>query len=74
MTAFALGKRFGTVVLSPSTIDLLDDADRPGLYSSVREHLKPCGRFLVGMANPEASGKLGPLERTQEFTGRSGRR
>nr|SBO92674.1 hypothetical protein BN4615_P2188 [Nonomuraea gerenzanensis] len=74
MTAFKLGERFGTAILSPSTIDLLDDADRPGLYSSVREHLRPGGRFLLGMANPDASGRQEPLERTQEFTGRSGRR
>lgn len=74
MTSFALGKRFGTAIVSPSTIDLLDDAGRIGLYASVREHLEPGGRFLVGMANPDASGRPEPLERTQEFTGRSGRR
>ncbi|MCS7477851.1 daptide-type RiPP biosynthesis methyltransferase [Umezawaea endophytica] len=73
MSDFALGKRFGTVVISPGTINLLDTADRPGLYASVRDHLEPGGRFLLGVpdavdAEPES------LERSQEFAGASGRR
>jgi SAM-dependent methyltransferase len=73
MTAFALDERFGTVVISPGTIDLLDEAGRPGLYASVREHLAPGGRFLLSLAQSDAV-KSESLERTQEIPGKSGRR
>jgi SAM-dependent methyltransferase len=73
MSAFALDERFGTVVISPGTINLLDAADRPGLYASVREHLEPGGRFLLGVPDT-AAGQPESLERSQEFSGASGRR
>jgi len=72
MTAFALDKRFGTVLVSPGTIDLLDEADQPGLYASVREHLAPGGRFLLSIAQADAA-RSESLERHQEFPGKSGR-
>ncbi|GAA2591815.1 daptide-type RiPP biosynthesis methyltransferase [Streptomyces axinellae] len=71
MSDFALGKRFGTVVISYGSINLLDDADRPGLYASVREHLVPGGQFMISMADTSRSESL---ERQQELSGRSGRR
>lgn len=73
MTAFALDRRFGTVVISPGTIDLLDKADRPGLYASVRAHLAPGGRFLLSIAQSDAA-RSESLERDQVIPGRSGRR
>nr|AGS49973.1 methyltransferase [uncultured bacterium esnapd26] len=71
MSAFVLDKRFGAVVISYGSINLLDDADRPGLYASVREHLEPGGQFMISMAN---TGRSQALERDQELSGRSGRR
>ena len=73
MSAFALGKRFGTVVISSGSINELDETARRGLYASVREHLEPGGKFLLSL---ELSGPAdsGPQERQQELTGRSGRR
>jgi SAM-dependent methyltransferase len=73
MSAFALDKRFGTVVISPGTINVLGDADRPGLYASVRDHLEPGGQFLLGVPDAGAV-KSESLERAQEFSGGSGRR
>jgi SAM-dependent methyltransferase len=73
MSAFALDKRFGTVVLGPGTVDLLDDADRLGLYASVREHLEPGGRFLLSVVQRDAA-KSEVLERCQELSGGSGRK
>ncbi|MFI8933350.1 daptide-type RiPP biosynthesis methyltransferase [Streptomyces sp. NPDC053474] len=71
MGAFALGKRFGAVVISYGSISLLDDTHRPGLYASVRAHLEPGGKFLVSMAD---NGMWKSQERQQELSGRSGRR
>ncbi|RSM88005.1 class I SAM-dependent methyltransferase [Kibdelosporangium aridum] len=73
MSAFALDKRFGTVVISSGSINELDEADRRGLYASVREHLEPGGKFLLSLAMSEAA-ESEPLERKQELPGRSGRR
>jgi SAM-dependent methyltransferase len=47
MSDFSLGTEFGAVVLATSSISLLDDDHRQGLYRSVRSHLAPGGRFLV---------------------------
>ncbi|MCL7494797.1 daptide-type RiPP biosynthesis methyltransferase [Streptomyces decoyicus] len=71
MSAFALDQRFGAVVISYGSINLLDDADRRGLYGSVREHLEPGGKFLISMSH---TGRSDSLERDQELSGRSGRR
>jgi methylation protein MtfA len=74
MSAFALDKRFGTVVLDQS-IAALDDADRPGLYASVREHLEPGGQFLLSMADADsAESESQSQERYQELSGGSGRK
>ncbi|MEU3628739.1 SAM-dependent methyltransferase [Amycolatopsis coloradensis] len=73
MTAFALEERFETVIVSSGSINVLDDADRPGLYASVREHLAPGGRFLLAVAVAEAVKPDSP-ERQQELSGLSGRR
>ncbi|MFG2027677.1 daptide-type RiPP biosynthesis methyltransferase [Streptomyces sp. NPDC048825] len=47
MSDFALGHRFGAVVLGTTSISLLPPDARPGLYHCVREHLAPGGRFLL---------------------------
>ncbi|GAA4525549.1 daptide-type RiPP biosynthesis methyltransferase [Amycolatopsis samaneae] len=71
MSAFALDRRFGSAIISYGSISLLDDADRPGLYASVRAHLEPGGKFLICMIN---TGRPESPERRQELAGRSGRR
>ena len=73
MTAFALDRCFGTVLNSQGSVDLLDEADRPGLYASVRAHLEPGGRLLLSLAQSDAV-KSTSLERSQEIPGKSGRR
>ncbi|RSN30121.1 class I SAM-dependent methyltransferase [Amycolatopsis sp. WAC 04169] len=75
MSAFSLGKRFGTVVISAGSVNVLASSSRPGLYASVRDHLEPGGKLLFGVPKPPPA-RPGPesLERKQEFTGRSGRR
>ncbi|ATL69933.1 daptide-type RiPP biosynthesis methyltransferase [Nocardia terpenica] len=73
MGSFALGKRFPAVVISTGSINILDDAERAGLYASVREHLEPDGRFLFSVLVPGAATSEA-LERRQELSGRSGRR
>jgi SAM-dependent methyltransferase len=73
MTAFALGKRFSTVVISPGSINLLSQTERPGLYASVRDHLEPGGRFLLGVPDKEDV-RPDAGERSQEISGKSGRR
>ncbi|WP_409491154.1 daptide-type RiPP biosynthesis methyltransferase [Amycolatopsis sp. cmx-11-12] len=72
MGAFKLDKRFGTVIISPGTLSVLDDDGRAGLYASVREHLAPGGRFLVGVGQQDPA-KSEPEERSQELSGKSGR-
>lgn len=56
MSRFELGERYGAVVLGTSSISLLDEAGRAGLYACVAEHLQPGGRFAVstvGLAEDE---------------------
>lgn len=73
MSAFELDRRFGAVVISPGSINLLSEAQRSGLYASVREHLEPGGKFLLGVPEKD-TGKPDTLERSQEIPGGSGRR
>ncbi len=57
MSDFDLGERYGAVVLGTSSISLLDDAGRAGLYACVKAHLALGGRFVVstiGLAEQEA--------------------
>ncbi|MFD5245845.1 daptide-type RiPP biosynthesis methyltransferase [Amycolatopsis sp. NPDC058340] len=73
MSAFALGKRFGAVVISSGSINELGEADRKGLYASVLEHLRPGGKFLLSLELTKPV-EAEPVERSQELSGRSGRR
>jgi len=57
MSAFALGRRFGAVVLGTTSVSLLDAAGRVGLYRAVRAHLAPGGRFLLSTV--DAAGPAG---------------
>lgn len=47
MARFALDEQFGAIVLGTSSISLLDEAGRAGLYACVRSQLAPRGRFAV---------------------------
>jgi methylation protein MtfA len=57
MTAFSLGRRFGVIVLGTTSVSLLDERGRAGLYAAVREHLAPGGVFLLSTVEvtPEAA-------------------
>ncbi|MFD9113001.1 daptide-type RiPP biosynthesis methyltransferase [Streptomyces bottropensis] len=47
MSAFALGRAFPVIVLGTTSVSLLDERGRTGLYRAVRRHLAPGGRFLL---------------------------
>ncbi|MGB8380167.1 MAG: daptide-type RiPP biosynthesis methyltransferase [Dermatophilaceae bacterium] len=53
MSAFALPQRFGAIVLGITSVCLLDEDGRRGLYDCVRAHLTPEGRFLVTLLAPD---------------------
>ncbi|MDV9172913.1 daptide-type RiPP biosynthesis methyltransferase [Streptomyces sp. W16] len=55
MSDFALPREFDCVVLATTSVSLLDEAGREGLYASVRAHLAPGGRFLLTTVDLEAS-------------------
>ncbi|BFO21407.1 class I SAM-dependent methyltransferase [Streptomyces sp. KM77-8] len=75
MSGFALGTRFGAIVLGTTSVSLLDQAGRAGLFASVREHLAPGGRFLLSTVDslPAGSGLPDDPEAEFEVTGSSGR-
>lgn len=60
MSSFALGRRFEVIVLGTTSISLLDEEGRAGLYAAVREHLAPGGRFLLSTVDIVTSGGPGP--------------
>ncbi|MFC7892603.1 daptide-type RiPP biosynthesis methyltransferase [Streptomyces sp. NPDC057381] len=60
MSSFALGRRFEVIVLGTTSVSLLDEEGRAGLYAAVREHLAPGGRFLLSTADIVTSGAAGP--------------
>ncbi|MCX5376689.1 daptide-type RiPP biosynthesis methyltransferase [Streptomyces sp. NBC_00091] len=72
MSDFALGRRFGAIVLGTTTISLLDAEGRQGLYRAVREHLEPGGRFLLSTVDMTATAS-GPAEVDMEIVTDSGR-
>ncbi|MDX3854077.1 daptide-type RiPP biosynthesis methyltransferase [Streptomyces sp. AK02-01A] len=72
MSDFALGRRFGAVVLGTTSISLLPPDARPGLYRCVREHLAPGGRFLLTTVEVDAVTD-GTDETEIIATGRDGR-
>jgi len=67
MSAFALGRRFGAVVLGTTSVSLLDAAGRVGLYRAVRAHLAPGGRFLLSTV--DAAGPAGDESAGDESAG-----
>nr|WP_237519134.1 daptide-type RiPP biosynthesis methyltransferase [Streptomyces sp. SID5910] len=81
MSSFALGRRFEVIVLGTTSVSLLDEEGRAGLYAAVREHLAPGGRFLLSTADIVASGAPGSdatgaaaeVEAVIEAVGASGR-
>ncbi|WP_330239374.1 daptide-type RiPP biosynthesis methyltransferase [Streptomyces sp. NBC_00525] len=69
MSDFALGSAFACVVLATTSISLLDEAGRAGLYASVRRHLAPGGRFLLTTVDLDGSA---PAERELNFSTAAG--
>ena len=53
MSAFRLPVRFGAIVLGITSVGLLDEPGRQGLYRCVRGHLAPAGSFLVTLVSPD---------------------
>ncbi|MER5560107.1 daptide-type RiPP biosynthesis methyltransferase [Streptomyces sp. NPDC002506] len=72
MSAFALGRRYPVIVLGTTSISLLDEAGRSGLYEAVRAHLEPEGRFLLTTVAVDP-GYAGPAEVEEEYTTAGGR-
>ncbi|MFK4070835.1 daptide-type RiPP biosynthesis methyltransferase [Streptomyces sp. NPDC029674] len=79
MSRFALGQRFATIVLGTTSVSLLDAPGRAGLFTAVREHLAPGGRFLISTVDDALTGDgdggtaTGPDERVYALSGASGR-
>ncbi len=59
MRDFSLDRRFGAIVLGTTSVSLLDDSGRKGLYRSVVEHLAPGGCFLVSAADSDGEETAG---------------
>ncbi|MEU4205722.1 daptide-type RiPP biosynthesis methyltransferase [Streptomyces sp. NPDC039022] len=55
MSDFSLEQRFAAVVLGTTSISLLDETGRPGLYRCVQEHLAEGGRFLLSTVEMDAA-------------------
>ncbi|MFJ5546918.1 daptide-type RiPP biosynthesis methyltransferase [Streptomyces sp. NPDC093225] len=72
MSDFDLGRRYPLVLLGTTTISLLGEEDRPGLYRCVREHLAPGGRFLLTTVHVDPAAD-GTGESEIPVTGLSGR-
>ncbi|MGW6545004.1 daptide-type RiPP biosynthesis methyltransferase [Streptomyces massasporeus] len=76
MSSFALGRRFEVIVLGTTSISLLDEEGRAGLYAAVREHVAPGGRFLLSTVDIVRSGGVAPTAEPEaefEVVGASGR-
>ncbi|MTE21822.1 methyltransferase domain-containing protein [Streptomyces sp. TRM43335] len=72
MSDFCLGRTFGSVVLGTTSVSLLDEDGRAGLYRSVRAHLAPGGTFLLSTVDM-ASGADTPTETRIDGVGAGGR-
>lgn len=72
MSRFALGRKFGAIVLGTTSISLLDRPQRERLYAAVAEHLAPGGRFLVTTIYLDTA-EATETETEFRFTGASGR-
>jgi SAM-dependent methyltransferase len=70
MSSFSLGRQFDLVVLGMSTVWMLDAPGRASLFTSVREHLKGGGKFLVTLLHLTAlDGSATAFERVTSFIG-----
>ncbi|WP_328303951.1 class I SAM-dependent methyltransferase [Streptomyces sp. NBC_00435] len=72
MSTFALGRRFPVIVLGTTSVSLLDEPGRAGLYEAVRAHLEPGGRFLLTTVAVDPA-YTGPAEMEEKYTTDSGR-
>ncbi len=76
MSRFALGQRFGAIVLGTTSVSLLDAPGRAGLFAAVREHLAPGGRFLISTVDDaltDSGADPGSDEQVYALSGVSGR-
>lgn len=73
MSDFSLDRSFDAVVLGTTSVSLLDERGRAGLYRVVREHLTPNGVFLLSNVDMASSGDDTPAEIRTDFVGASGR-
>ncbi|MEV8307290.1 daptide-type RiPP biosynthesis methyltransferase [Streptomyces flavidovirens] len=64
MSRFALGRRFEVIVLGTTSISLLYEKGRAGLYAAVLEHLAPGGRFLLSTVDVMTSDGPAPVPDT----------
>ena len=70
MTAFDLPDRFDAALLGTTSISLLDEQGRAGLYRCVAAHLRPGGRFLLSVLEHDAAAR--PGETVTRVVGASG--
>ncbi|MFB6510347.1 daptide-type RiPP biosynthesis methyltransferase [Streptomyces virginiae] len=70
MSRFALGRTFPHVLLGTTSLSLLDEDGRAGLYRSVLAHLSDGGRFLLTVLERGDDG--GPDETFVQVTGAGG--
>ncbi|MFJ6579171.1 daptide-type RiPP biosynthesis methyltransferase [Streptomyces sp. NPDC091368] len=70
MSRFALGRSFSHVLLGTTSLSLLNESGRAGLYRSVLAHLTEGGRFLLTVMDRGDSG--GPDETAVRVTGSGG--
>ncbi|CAM5378489.1 daptide-type RiPP biosynthesis methyltransferase [Streptomyces purpurascens] len=70
MSRFALGQRFPHILLGTTSLSLLDEDGRAGLYRSVLAHLAEGGRFLLTVL--ERGDSDGPDETAVRVTGAGG--
>ncbi|MFF5365615.1 daptide-type RiPP biosynthesis methyltransferase [Streptomyces sp. NPDC013187] len=70
MSRFALGRKFPHILLGTTSLSLLDEDGRAGLYRSVLAHLAEGGRFLLTVL--ERGDCDGPDETAVRVTGAGG--
>jgi SAM-dependent methyltransferase len=70
MASFSLNRQFDLVVLGTSTVWMLDEEGRASLFQSVREHLRPGGKFLLTLLHFTAIDEEGSaFEKSTNFIG-----
>lgn len=73
MTAFTLNCTFPVIVLGTTSVSLLDEGGRAGLFRAVRTHLAPGGVLVMSNVNISSADTTGS-DQEYELAGVSGRR